>query len=93
MVIFSTSKKFYTNGYNIWKSDFNKNLIYNQEGYRIDSEFYMEEDNRKFKSRRNTIVPRKEVSWNNNLYRSESLIGGSSTGTSEPVGEQEPQKI
>jgi hypothetical protein len=61
MVIFSTSKKFYTDGYNIGKSDFNKNLIYNQEGFRIDSEFYMEEDNRKFKSRRNTIVPRKVV--------------------------------
>lgn len=66
---FSTSKKFYTDGYNIWKSDFNKNPIYNQ-GFRIDSEFYMEEDNRKFKSRRNTIVPRKEVSWNNKKCKS-----------------------
>ena len=43
------------------KIDSNKNLNYNQ-GFRIDSEFYKEEDNRKFKSRRNTIVPRKEVS-------------------------------
>jgi hypothetical protein len=45
----------------VTKIDSNKNLNYNQ-GFRIDSEFYKEEDNRKFKSRRNTIVPRKEVS-------------------------------
>lgn len=43
------------------KIDSNKNLNYNR-GFRIDSEFYKEEDNRKFKSRRNIIVPRKEVS-------------------------------